>query len=243
MSGRWLGMLVLVTPLFAFAQDTAETKVAHGASTPAGHTRPDFSGDWQLNAKASDDARTTLREAMQASRQAADGGRGMGGGMGRGGGGKGRGGMGGAAGAGAMSGSTVEFSGQLAAAQKLHISHEDPALLIVDESERPQRLYTDFRGGSVSAGGGLEQRVSVAGWEGDVLVVETTMLGRKTVQQYAIDKANAQLVVTTQAEVSTLPRVSYRLVYDRVTPGAHSESAVTKSTSADSAVLSGETRR
>ncbi len=243
MTRRWVLILVLAMPLHAFAQDTAETKVAHGASTPAGHTRPVFSGDWQLNAKASDDPRAKLREAMQASRQAAGGGGGMGGGMGRGGGGKGRGGMAGIGGTGGMGNSSAEFSGQLATAQKLHISHEDPALLIVDESERPQRLYTDFRGGSVSAGGGLEQRVSVAGWEGDVLVVETTMLGRKTVQQYAIDKANEQLVVTTQAEVSTLPRVSYRLVYDRVAAGAHSESAVTKSTNADSAVLPGEIRR
>jgi hypothetical protein len=243
MSGRWLGMLVLVMPLFAFAQETADTKVAHGTSPVFGHTRPDFSGDWQLNAKASDDPRAKLREAMQASRQAAGGGRGMGGGMGRGGGGKGRGDMGGAGGAGGMGGSSAELSGQLAAAQRLHISHEDPALLIVDENERPQRLYTDFRGGSVSAGGGLEQRVSVAGWEGAALVVETAMLGRKTIQQYAFDKANEQLVVTTQAEGPSMPRVSYRLVYDRVKPDPHSESAAATTVGADRAASSEETRR
>jgi len=226
MMRRWLGVFALVTPLFAFAQASTGTEVAHAAPLPAGHARPDFSGDWQLNTQASDDPRAKLREAMQAARQATGGERGMGGGMGRGGGGKGRGGMGGMGGAGGMGGkrgASGEFSGQLAVAQKLHISHEDPALLIVDENERPQRLYTDFRGGSVSAAGGLEQQVSVAGWEGDALVVETAMLGRKTVQQYAIDRTNAQLVVTTQAEISNMPRVAYRLVYDRVKADANGD--------------------
>lgn len=229
MMHRWLGVFALVTPLFAFAQASTGTEVAHATPLPAGHARPDFSGDWQLNTQASDDPRAKLREAMQAARQATGGERGMGGGMGRGGGGKGRGGMGGMGGAGGMGGkrgASGEFSGQLAVAQKLHISHEDPALLIVDENERPQRLYTDFRGGSVSAAGGLEQQVSVAGWEGDALVVETAMLGRKTVQQYAIDRTNAQLVVTTQAEISNMPRVAYRLVYDRVKGDANGETAI-----------------
>lgn len=234
MKRRWAGIIVFVTPLVALAQG-AGGEPLRGGSTSARQTRPDFSGDWQLNAKASDDPREKLREAMQASPESGGGVRGMGGGMGRGG-GKGRaggGGMGG--GGGGMTGSAAEFSVQLMPAQMLRISHEDPALLIVDENERPQRLYTDFRSGSVSAGGGLEQRVSVAGWEGSALVVETTMLGKKLVQQYEIDNANGQLVVTTQAQVSMAPRVSYRLVYDPVPPAAGMRSPDAKSAGADHA--------
>ncbi len=239
---RRLGSVVVALSLAGWMQMVGASE-PKAASNHAAQTKPNFSGDWQLNAKASDDPRTKLREAMQVSRQATDGGRGMGGGMGRGGRGKGRGDMGGAGGAGGMGGASAELSGQLAVAQRLHINHEDPVLLIVDENERPQRLYTDFRGGSVSAGGGLEQRVSVAGWEGGALVVETTMLGRKTVQQYVFDKVNEQLLVTTHAEVSSMPRVSYRLVYDRVKPDPHGQFAAATSAGAERTVSQEETRR
>jgi hypothetical protein len=72
-----------------------------------------------------------------------------------------------------------EISALIAAAEKLDITHADPMLLIADENEQRQRLFTDFRGASVSASGGLRQRVAVAGWEGAALVVETTMIGGK----------------------------------------------------------------
>lgn len=93
---------------------------------------------------------------------------GMGGGMGRCG-GMGRGGMGGMTGGGGLSSS--ELSALLAPAQELHIIHQDPMLLIADENDQRRRLFTDFRGASVSASGGLQQRLSVAGWEGTVLMV------------------------------------------------------------------------
>ena len=47
-------------------------------SAPASPPRPDFSGDWLLNTKASDDPREKAKEAEQASRLAMGGGRGMG---------------------------------------------------------------------------------------------------------------------------------------------------------------------
>lgn len=190
-------------------------------SAPASPPRPDFSGDWLLNTKASDDPREKAKEAAQASRQARGGGREMGrgsGGMGRGGGmGGGRqgrgGGMGGSGGL-----SSGELSALLAPAQELHVIHQDPMLLIADESDRRQRLFTDFRGASVSAIGGLQQRVAVAGWEGAVLVVETTTLGKKFVQSYQIDGGTGQLVISSVAQVSEGQPVSYRLVYDRLKP-------------------------
>jgi hypothetical protein len=194
---------------------------------PESSSRPDFSGDWVLNAKASDDLLERAKEAMQASRQAMGGGSGgmgrgggMGGGKGRGGGmgggRQGRGGMGGMSGGGGLS--SGELSALLAPAQELHITHEDPMLLIADENDQRQRLFTDFRGASVSANGGLQQRVAVAGWEGAVLVAETTMLGKKLVQGYQIDSGTGQLVISSVAQVSVAPPVLYRLVYDRPRP-------------------------
>lgn len=186
-------------------------------SALASPPRPDYSGDWLLNTKASDDPREKAKEAAQASRQARSGGRGMGGGsggMGRGGGRQGRGGgMGGGGGL-----SSGELSALLAPAQELHVIHQDPMLLIADESDRRQRLFTDFRGASISASGGLQQRVAVAGWEGTVLVVETTTLGKKFVQSYQIDGGTGQLVISSVAQVSEGQSVSYRLVYDRLKP-------------------------
>lgn len=195
---------------------------------PESSSRPDFSGHWVLNVKASDDPLEKAKEAMQASRQAMGGGPGgmgrgggMGGGKGRGGGRQGRGGgMGGSGGL-----SSGELSALLSPAQELHITHEDPMLLIADEHDRRQRLFTDFRGASVSANGGLQQRVAVAGWEGAVLVAETTMLGKKLVQDYQIDRGTGQLVISSVAQVSVAPPVSYRLVYDRLGPEAEEKHA------------------
>lgn len=116
--------------------------------------------------------------------------------------------------------STGELSALLAPSQELHVSHQDPMLLIADENDQRQRLFTDFRGASVSANGGLQQRVSVAGWEGEALVVETTMLGKKMTQNYQIDSGTGRLVISTVAQVSEAQSVSYRLVYDRYQPEA-----------------------
>lgn len=180
------------------------------------HARPDFSGHWKLDAKASDDPLEKAREATQAARQASGGGRGMGRGGGMGGKRQGRGASAGMDGGGLPSG---ELAALLAPLAELHITQQDPMLLIADENDRHQRLYTDFRGASVSASGGLRQRVSIAGWEGGTLVVESTMLGGKLTQRYQIDETG-QLVIASVAQVSGARPVSYRLVYGRMPPGA-----------------------
>lgn len=195
-------------------EDASEDPMTTGA---ARQPRPDFSGDWVLNAEASDDPREKAKEAMRASRQTRGGGTG---GMGRGGGmGSGRqcrGTTGGMKGGGGRS--SGELSARLAPAQELHITHQDPSLQIADENHQLQRLFTDFRGASVSARGALTQRVAVAGWEGKVLVVETTLSDRKLVQSYRIDAGTGQLVIATEAQVSEAPAFSYRLVYERIQP-------------------------
>lgn len=182
-------------------------------------SRPDFSGHWALDAGASDDPQERIKQAM---RQSAGDGPGMrgGGGMGRGGGMGGkrqkRGsqqGMGGR--------SEVPFDDRaelVALANTLDITHEEPMLLIADENGRHQRLFTDFRGVSVSASA-AERQAALAGWEGDVLVVESRMNhGSRRVQQYRIDAETGRLMISSTVELPNLREVSFRLVYDRKSP-------------------------
>lgn len=191
---------------------------------PESQFRPDFSGHWALNAKASDDPQKKAKEAMQAMKQAKGGGRGMGGGSGgqgrgggMGGGRQGRGSPEGMGGRGEMP--SREISALIATAEKLDISHEDPMLLVTDENDRRQRLFTDFRGASVSVSGGARQRVAVAGWEGTALVVETAMNnGSKLIQHYQIDAKTGQLIISAAVDLPDMQAVSYRLVYGRLQP-------------------------
>lgn len=187
--------------------------------------RPDFSGLWSLDAAASDDPQEKVRDAMKAIRQASGGGHGAAGGAG---GQRGKGGMGGgrkgrgpseAVGTGRAETPYGDLSTLIAVPVKLDITHDDPMLLVSDENDQRQRLFTDLRGASVTASGGLQQPVAFAGWEGDALVVETKMnSGLKLVQNYQISSATNQLTISVEASLPTVPAVSYRLVYNRLQP-------------------------
>lgn len=181
---------------------------------------PDFSGQWLLNAKASDDPQEKMKQAMQAMKRPMGGGHRMGGVNG---GGKDRG-MGGrqqkraaaAAGGGLGEIPLHELLALVTPALTLDISHREPLLLIGTDSEGRQRIFTDFRGSSISSNGGPQQRVTVAGWEGRVLVVETTLNnGSRLVQNYQLDGPADRLVIDTAANLPERQPVTYRLVYER----------------------------
>lgn len=102
---------------------------------------------------------------------------------------------------------------------RLEITHADPSLLITDEDGQHRQLYTDFRGASVSISEPQQQRVAVAGWEGTVLVVETTINGgTRLIKRYQIDAETGQLMVAVAANLAEQQPVVYRLVYDRLVP-------------------------
>ena len=218
------------SPSLASPADPAQTH-ADGSATDsiawmaAGDTqsRPDFSGIWMLNAKASDDPQEKAKEAMKQARSAGRGKEGGSGGQGRGGGmGSGRQGRSSPEG---MEGRnkmpSSDMSALIATAQKLDIAHKDPLLLITDENTQRQHIFTDFRGASVSANGDLRQRVTIAGWEGTALVVETTLRsGTKLVQNFQIDAKTDQLIISAVSHLPAMQPVSFRLVYDRLKPGA-----------------------
>ncbi len=197
-----------------------------GARDAEPKAKPDFSGSWSLDTKASDDPQEKMKEIAQAMRQNSGGGRGMRGGSGgqgrgggMGGGRRGSGASGGAGGRGEMA--SGDLFALAAVSRTLDITHEDPTLLIADENDRRQRLFTDFRGASVSASGGLQQRVTVAGWEGAVLVVETTLNnGSKLIQRYQANAERSQLTISSAVHLPGMQPALFRLVYDRVKRGA-----------------------
>ncbi len=175
-------------------------------------SQPDFTGLWSLDVDASDNPRERLKEVMQArsQRKAGKMGRGI------------RGGRHGSSGR--MGERSTELSREslslVIAAEQIDIHHEEPMLLITDENDRRRRLFTDFRGSSVSASGGFQQRVSVAGWEGPVLVMEMTLnSGARLIQRYQLDAKSDQLEIASVANLPEGQAVSYRLVYKRVKSG------------------------
>lgn len=189
----WIGLAWISSVSPSLAEPVADPVPAHADGSATGpvagvsaapptpvvklQSRPDFSGHWTLDAKASDDPQERIKQAMKQARSDGQGMRG-GGGMGGGGMGGKRQGRGSQEGKGMGGRSEMPFDDRaalVATAKTLDITHEDPMLLIADENDRHQRLFTDFRGISVSASGGGQQQAAVAGWEGEVLVVESRM--------------------------------------------------------------------
>ena len=209
----------------SLTKDLADTNMPGTMLTrnSAPQSRPDFTGLWSLNVDASDNPRERHEEAMQARRQS----KGCGHGMGNGSGGRGRGGgMGGGMGGGGrkspdrMGGRGMQSSADslslISADEQIDIRHEEPMFLITDENDQRLRLFTDFRGSSVSASGGFQQRVSVAGWEGETLVVETTLnSGARLIRSYRFVDETDQLMIASVVNLPEGRAVSYRLVYDR----------------------------
>ena len=149
---------------------------------------PDLSGTWVLDKEASDDPNAKLKAARSDRARPAAGGGGDGdfgrrpGDMGRPAGGRefnrktgeGRFRSGGRPDSGVMAELSVKT---------LEIVHQDPLLTVTTERQGTRKLYTDFRGASVSAQGGMDQQVVTGGWEGDVLVIEITSAGGEHIVQ------------------------------------------------------------
>ena len=187
-------------------------------------SHPNFSGRWILNEAASEDPEAKIqaaREMMRTSRGTRGGMEGAGGQGGRGSGGM-RGGRQG--GAGSPGGSATrdreamtDLRAAIAAPRVLDLAHDDPMLSISAASERPRRVFTDFRGAVVSASGGLHQTVTAAGWEGEVLVVETTRdSGPRIVERLRLNASTGQLELSTDITSSaSFGPVTIMRVYDR----------------------------
>lgn len=188
--------------------------------------KPILSGIWVLNKELSDNPHEKIRESREQtgnsksknSMESSRGGKGSGG---RGGGGKRGGGTKNAdsgvkkASGGGQKSLPQELYTFLNTSQILELKHEEPLLTIIVKDGKRQRVYTDFRGASVSASGGMHQKVITAGWEGDVLVVETTTDSTSYIQRYRLVSGDNRLWVSTTILTSSLSiPVKFNRVYE-----------------------------
>lgn len=80
----------------------------------------------------------------------------------------------------------------------LTIIHREPAIRITTDGGREERLFTDYRGTSVSAKG-ASQVVTTAGWEKAALVVESHLRGgMKVLRRYRLDPGGDELEVSLE---------------------------------------------
>ena len=165
-------------------------------------SRPDFTGLWVLDRNNSDDPKEVL-EAARPSRGGfpgpGSGSDGFGGGTGRGSGPSG--GPGGPPGGGPMGHGPRDGLEPMhdLFVDELDIVHREPLMEITTAGHGKRKVYTDFRGSSVSAMGGRDQRVSTGGWEGNRFVIETTTGGgRQIIQRFRLLTDPRRLEVVTE---------------------------------------------
>jgi hypothetical protein len=195
----------------AYGLNQAQTQQA---AQPAAQSadKPNLAGTWKLNKDQSDDPRQKMREAMGMPNgqggeggQNEAGGRPQGGGGGRPGRGQGRGGM--------MAewnqlsieetGATVKVAGT-----------EGRLLATTEPQEKPQANESGNNGG-------MRFPPAAAEWQGNQLVAKSQGFGGgTTTRTFELSPDGKQLNVTTKIENERFNQpVTFKLVYDRGTPG------------------------
>lgn len=187
-------------------------------------SKPNLSGTWTLNKELSDNPQEKIKESRQQAGNS-KGNKGKGGGSGGG----GRGGKGGGGKRGGAENRSQANKGHgrrqarlpqelwtlLKASETMKLRHEEPLITIMTKDGQRQRIYTDFRGASISASGGMQQQVTTAGWENDILVVETTMDSGSIIQRYKLNISSRQLFVSSLILTSSLPKpVQFNRFYE-----------------------------
>lgn len=100
--------------------------------------------------------------------------------------------------------------------EKLTIKHQEP-LLILDTAEGQEKVYTDFRSPKISSNKDPDQRISIAGWEDNILFIESTLSAGRVIQQVNLKTSSDQLWVKTAVLTPHLPKsIRFNSVYDRV---------------------------
>lgn len=212
-------LVLLLVPLLAACSVTPEQPAAENSRPSAvtvdtvsrvreQHSKSDFSGVWVLNKELSDDT----SELMESARKEGAKGR-SGGGMGGGGHGGGHAGSG--SGRGKMAGHKGIKPDVAVFSAILIIEHKEPLFTLTGSDGQARKVYTDYRSISVSASGALTQPQMTAGWEDNVLVIETVNNdGRyNKIESYRLDAGKQQLHVLSAIK---LPRIAESLTIKRV---------------------------
>jgi len=108
----------------------------------------------------------------------------------------------------------------LNSSEKLTIKHEEP-LLVIDTTEGQEEVYTDFRSPKISSNKDPDQRISIAGWEDNILFIESTLSAGRVIQQFNLKTSSDQLWVKTAVLTPHLAKsVRFNRVYARVDTAA-----------------------
>lgn len=180
---------------------------------------PNFSGQWILVRELSDDPMEKFKEMKPHSGKSGKG-KNMGGRQG----GKGNGGRqgggkknynsGGKGSGNRQDSFPHELQALLNPSEVLELKHEEPLLTFITKNGRRQRVYTDFRGASISAKADIPQKIVTAGWESEELVIETTSDSFRLIQRYKLDAESGQLWISSVILISSLPKaVQFNQVY------------------------------
>jgi len=185
--------------------------------------KPNLTGTWVLNTDLSENPQEELKESMRQSGNSR-GGKGMGGRGGGGGGEHGGKGNGGRRGDGnsrnkkkrRQDSLPQSLHALLNAPEILELNHEEPLLTFITK-EGQEKVYTDFRSTSVSSSSKLNQKITIAGWENNVLIVENTISVGRFIQQFKLNPSSGNLWVNTQIITSRLPKpIQFNRVYERL---------------------------
>lgn len=221
----------IVTANNAITWSTSDTSSNNRQAQPKADVpaKPNLSGSWILNKNLSDNPQEKIKETMKQARSSKGGSRSSTGGFEPSGGRRG-GGMKGSGGRRGRKGDTSsddqggksdgqdsafrELQALLSVSETLVLTHEDPMLLIVTNNGEKQRIFTDNRGSSVSANSATQQKVTTAGWEKGILVVEiTSNSGPQLIQRYRLITDPHKLLVST---VMLHPKLPKALLINRV---------------------------
>jgi hypothetical protein len=167
--------------------------------------KPDFSGTWAVNQALSDDP----RELLESARKKKTGGRSGGGRSGNG------------TGRDKMAAHKGKKSDGAVFPAVLIIEHKEPVFTLTGSDGQPHNVYTDYRSTSVSASD-LNQPQMTAGWEDEVLVIETVNNDGKynKIESYRLDAEKQQLHVMSAIKLPRVAQpVTIKRVYDLKKPG------------------------
>ncbi len=199
-SGRWLGVGAVVWATVLIALCGCSAFGSHGSGTleqttdlppladAAGHSaaRPDLSGTWKLDKALSDNLREKLRTVMDHGRRSGEAREGDSGRRRRDRNHEG------------FEGLPPATGARIELPEVLRLQQKDKRLLLTGGDGAVQTIYTDNRGATVSANGGFRQRVITAGWEGQALVIETTLPSEtRLVERYHLVGSPPQLWIDT----------------------------------------------
>jgi len=104
----------------------------------------------------------------------------------------------------------------LKSSETLSIQHEEPLLILASPDDQ-EHIYTDFRSTHVSSNKNPNQKITIAGWENNILIIESTLNTGRIIQHFDLKAASKQLWINTEILTPYLPKpVKFNRVYELI---------------------------